>query len=441
MQKININFVKKAIFLVAALSLIGVVIHLLLLPSFKLASDSVEIEAGKAFEAKNYVTKTRNVEIDEIDISGKVDNKTTGEYKVTYSYKKAKKTLTVNVVDTVKPELTAKKDFSVFAGEEVKPEELVQVKDATKCKFKLDDGGQDLSAIGEYTVTVLATDLGGNTAKCEVKISVKDPDVTPPKISGAKKVSIEIGETFDSKKGVTVTDDYDKNPTLTIDDKKLNTKKAGKYTVVYTATDKAGNVTTVNRTVTVVDPNAVAQSNSTFDRRGVANQPYLVAVNRAMCTITVYKKDADGNYTVPVKAMVCSVGRKGHATPTGRYNTTNRYLWRRMVDNSYGRYAIRINGSIMFHSVCYYTQNEANLEYLEYNKLGSPASLGCVRLCLADIKWIYDNCPKGFPTVIYDDTSSPGPLGKPSSIKIDVNDQEKRGYDPTDWSPKSPWNK
>jgi len=447
MKKINRSFIKKAIVLATALLVIGVVIKLLFLPSFKFSSDLVEIEAGKTFEAGTYITKVKNIDVDKIDISDNVDNKKPGKYKVTYSYKKIKKTLTVNVVDTVAPKLTPKSDFSVYAGEPVTAKILVDVDDVTECKFELDNHKQDLSVIGEYTVTVSVTDLGGNNSKCEVKVTVKNPDITPPTISGAKNISITVGDKFDTKKGVTVTDDYDKDPKLTVDDKNLNTKTAGKYTVYYTATDNAGNKSSIKRMVTVVNPasNTTDKSDksdkSTFNTKGVANQPYLVAVNRAMCTITVYKKDSNGNYTVPVKAMVCSVGRKGHQTPTGRYNTTNRYEWRLMVDNSYGRYAIRINGSIMFHSVCYYSKKESDLEYKEYNKLGSPASLGCVRLCLADIKWIYDNCPTGFPTVIYDDTSSPGPLGKPSSIKIDVNDVEKRGYDPTDWSPKSPWNK
>lgn len=439
MKKINKNTIFIAsIVLAAALIIIGVIIKILLLPSFQISSKPVKIEAGKAFDAKSYITEADN--IDEIKISEKVDNKRPGKYKITYSYKDTKKVLTVNVVDSIAPKLTPKSDFSVFAGEAVTAQMLVDVEDVTECKLKLDAHGQDLSVIGEYTVTVSATDSGKNTSKCEVTVTVKNPDVTPPVISGAKNISISLGDSFDTKKGVTVTDDYDKEPTLTVDDKNLNTKVAGKYTVVYTATDSAGNKATVKRTITVVDPSAVS-GNSTIDTRGVANQPYLVAVNRAMCTITVYGKDASGNYTVPVKAMVCSVGRSGHQTPTGRYNTTDRYEWRLMVDNSYGRYAIRIHKSYMFHSVCYYTKDESNLEYGEYNKLGSPASLGCIRLCLADIKWIYDNCPKGFPTVIYDDTSSPGPLGKPSSIKIDVNDVEKRGYDPTDWSPNSPWNK
>ena len=442
MGRIKIN--KKAINFAVALIAIGVAIYLLLLPDFKFSSNSVKLEAGSRFDGKSYITKVRNIKIDKIDISHNVDIKKPGKYTAIYTYKNTKKTLTVNVVDTRTPKIIPKESCCIYAEESITPQMLVEIEDATECKLELDNKGQDLSIPGKYTVTVSATDLGGNTSNCEVDVTVMDPDITPPTIFGIKDISITVGDKFDPQKGVTVTDDYDNNPTLTVDDSSPNTKTAGTYTVIYTATDKSGNKSSAKRTVRVVNPKPASdpQSNSSsFNTNGVANQPYLVAVNRAMCTVTVYKKDASGNYTVPVKAMVCSVGRAGHQTPTGRYTTTDRYEWRLMVDNSYGRYAIRINGGIMFHSVCYYTKDESNLEYEEYNKLGSPASLGCIRLCLSDIKWLYDNCPKGFPTVIYDDTSSAGPLGKPASIKIDVNDVEKRGYDPTDWSPNSPWNK
>ena len=425
----------------AAVLMIGTIITLLLLPTFKISSSAIEVEAGEAFKAETFVEKTRNLRPDQIEISGEVDTKKPGEYEIIFTYKKIKKSLMVTVVDTVAPQVTPVNGFSVYAGKPVTAEMLAEVKDATECKLALDSKGQDLSKIGEYTVMVSAIDLGGNVSECVVKVLVKDPDVNPPAISGAKDKTIHLGTKFDPKKGVTVSDDYDKNPKLEIDDGNLNTKKAGKYIITYTATDRSGNKATIERTIKVVEPAPPTSTANFLDQRGVANQPYLVAVNRAMCTVTVYKKDANGNYTVPVKAMVCSVGRSGHQTPTGRFNTTNRYEWRLMVDNSYGRYAIRISGQIMFHSVCYYTKDESNLEYGEYNKLGSPASRGCIRLCLADIKWLYDNCPTGFPVVIYDDSSTPGPLGKPSSIKIDVNDTEKRGYDPTDWSSASPWNK
>lgn len=91
----------------------------------------------------------------------------------------------------------------------------------------------------------------------------------------------------------------------------------------------------------------------------------------------------------------------------------------------------------MFHTVCYYTKSTDDLEYDEFNKLGSPASLGCIRLCYADETWLYENCPTGFTTIIYDDYASPGPLGKPEPVKIDTTDEQARGWDPTD--PENPY--
>ncbi len=451
---------KTIVFLVTAIILIvGGVLVFSLMPSFKISQKRVTVEAGSKFSALSYIESTRNLSKKDIKISQNVDTTKIGKYTVKYTYNSIKKELIVKVCDTVSPKISAKENLTFDLGAEITPEMLISVKDKTECSLKFKNENEDFSKIGNYTVTVIATDEGKNSSKANVSFTVADPDKTPPVISGAEKISLNIGTAFDAKKGVTVKDDFDPAPTLEIDENGLNTKKAGDYTVIYTATDKSGNKVTVKRAVTIKNPEAQKPTNQTakpvstpttkfkFDVTGVKNQPYLVAVNRARCTITVYKKDANGNYTVPYKAFACSVGKadnKNHVTPLGRYNTskTDRYVWHRMVDNSYGRYAIRIVGQIMFHSVCYHKSGDiSTLEYEEYNKLGSPASLGCIRLCVRDIKWIYDNCGVGFPTVIYDDYSSAGPLGKPSSIKIDVNDKTKRGYDPTDWSPASPWNK
>ena len=38
------------------------------------------------------------------------------------------------------------------------------------------------------------------------------------------------------------------------------------------------------------------------------NKPYLIKVNKKMCTVTIYEQDKKGKYTVPVKAMLCSTG-------------------------------------------------------------------------------------------------------------------------------------
>ena len=164
--------------------------------------------------------------------------------------------------------------------------------------------------------------------------------------------------------------------------------------------------------------------------------PYLLHVNRQQNIVTVYAKDANGDYTVPYKAMLCSVGTDGK-TPTGTYNTTDQYTWRLLTGNVYGQYATRITGHILFHSVPYFTQDKSDLEYEEYNTLGQAASLGCIRLTVEDAKWIYDNCPKGTTVVIYDSAEAE-PLTPPTPAKIDVNDS-RRGWDPTDPDANNPW--
>lgn len=164
--------------------------------------------------------------------------------------------------------------------------------------------------------------------------------------------------------------------------------------------------------------------------------PYLIAVNRAASTVTVYTPDEEGRYTVPYMAMVCS---GGPGTPTGFWFTPIRYQWRTLVGPCYGQNATRIYGSYLFHSVPYYTQHKDDVEYDQYNQLGTQASLGCIRLAVVDVKWIFDNCPLGTPVVIYDDENDPGPMGKPGTIYTDPANTEMRGWDPTDPDPANPW--
>lgn len=165
--------------------------------------------------------------------------------------------------------------------------------------------------------------------------------------------------------------------------------------------------------------------------------PYYIKVNRQANCVTIYIKDEQDEYTVPVKAMVCSVGKRGN-TPLGVFKTSTKYNWRYLYGDVYGQYAYRINGPILFHSVPYYEKDKSTLETEEFNKLGQPASKGCVRLTVEDAKWLIDNCPKGTTVEIYD-SEDPGPLGKPEAIKIDTNSPNK-GWDPTDPDEENPWN-
>ena len=164
--------------------------------------------------------------------------------------------------------------------------------------------------------------------------------------------------------------------------------------------------------------------------------PYLLAVNRAASTVTVYTADEENRYTVPFMAMVCSGGSD---TPIGYFATPIKYEWRLLSGPCYGQYATRIWDAYLFHSVPYYTQHKDDVEYDQFNQLGTSASLGCIRLAVVDVKWIYDNCPLGTPVIIYDDAERPGPMGKPGTIYTDPADETRRGWDPTDPDPVNPW--
>lgn len=165
---------------------------------------------------------------------------------------------------------------------------------------------------------------------------------------------------------------------------------------------------------------------------------YYIKINRQQNVITVYEKDENDEYTVPVKAILCSTGRY-NATPKGVFHLTNKYIWRELNGGVYGQYASRITGRVLFHSVPYASRNKSSLYWEKYNKLGKQDSMGCVRLTVEDAKWIYDNCPSGTAVEVYD-SEDPGPLGRPETIKLD-KDNANRGWDPTDPDEKNPWHK
>lgn len=164
---------------------------------------------------------------------------------------------------------------------------------------------------------------------------------------------------------------------------------------------------------------------------------FYIKVNYQENVVTIYIKDSEGNFTIPYKAMVCSTGT---ATPTsGVYKMSDRGVWGMMVGRVWAQYYSRIDGQILFHSVPYSSKSPNKLEYWEYDKLGTTASAGCVRLTVEDSKWIYENCPAGTEVEFYAD-SNPGPLGKPEANKISEAPENLRGWDPTDPNPNNPWN-
>ena len=295
-------------------------------------------------------------------------------------------------------------------------------------------GMVDTSKTGTYELQIELSGVTsfGKTVSRTYPVTVTVIDETIPEIT-LKEESIEVRDgtmddllanveaVTDGKDGELTRAETETPGCYTVQtDADLHT--AGEYTAVVAALDLDGNRAERSFRLTV---NPITESMF----------PYRIRINRELNTVTVYSPDKDGTYSVPVKAMVCSTGA---ATPAGVFHTFNRSQWRSLFGGVYGQYVTDIVGDILFHSVPYYSMDKGNLEYLEYNKLGTAASLGCIRLAVKDALWIYENCPIGTEVEIYDDPENPGPLGKPESVYIDP-ESENRGWDPTDPDPANPW--
>lgn len=180
-----------------------------------------------------------------------------------------------------------------------------------------------------------------------------------------------------------------------------------------------------------------------FNKKGVLVQdvrnrvsgPYILKVDRKRNQITVYTKDSSGKYNTPVVAFPCSVGLPATPTPVGTFIGTRAGRWQQLMGPSYGQYATLVDAAngIFIHSVAGSAPNINSLPYGEWNKLGrSAASHGCIRVAVADAKWIYQNCNGA--TVEVRDYANAGPFDQKtyrkinSSYKWDPTDPEGRGY-------------
>jgi hypothetical protein len=161
--------------------------------------------------------------------------------------------------------------------------------------------------------------------------------------------------------------------------------------------------------------------------------PYKIEVVRNQCTVLIYGQDKAGNYNILYRVCICS---PGYATPLGTFRTPARMRWQQLMGGVWGQYCTQIYQGILFHSVYYHTSDPSTLYASAYNQLGTICSHGCVRLTVADAKWIYDNCRLG--TVVYIHDSSWIPVPKPTGQKIPYSGVLS-GWDPTDPDPRNPW--
>lgn len=136
---------------------------------------------------------------------------------------------------------------------------------------------------------------------------------------------------------------------------------------------------------------------------------------------TVYGVYSDGT-SKPLISEFVSTARKGKTTPTGSFKIQGASGGRKAKlrtakmsgGKSYAEFLCRFHGAKCMHTVPYKKrQKTGHVNKTEFNKLGKPASAGCVRMPWVLAHYIYVHCPVGTPVKVFKGKSGVYPMGKP----------------------------
>ena len=121
---------------------------------------------------------------------------------------------------------------------------------------------------------------------------------------------------------------------------------------------------------------------------------FRIEVNLSLQRVFVYYEDN------LIRKMICSGGTEENPTPLGEYATNEKIEYSFIPRFDMGAYYwVRFYGAYLFHSVPF--DKDGNMIIEEKEKLGNPASHGCIRLKLDEAKWLYDNLPLGVKVLIF----------------------------------------
>ena len=130
---------------------------------------------------------------------------------------------------------------------------------------------------------------------------------------------------------------------------------------------------------------------------------YQIIVDLAHQVTMVYTKDAAGEYTVPVRYMLCSSGAND-CTPKGTFEMgAYRVRFSKFArDGRYGQYWTQIRKAIYFHTILYTQKDAATYQDFIFERLGQMDSHGCIRLTVPDARWMWYHIAPGTTCIIRD---------------------------------------
>jgi lipoprotein-anchoring transpeptidase ErfK/SrfK len=191
----------------------------------------------------------------------------------------------------------------------------------------------------------------------------------------------------------------DSNGAWGVDVTQINLTEGQSYTLTCKAENPAGaaeSTVTLNWIANPDSRNSSGDSQASppvqVDYGDIDN--FLIDVNLTLQQVIVSYR---GNV---IRNMVCSGGRPETPTPLGEYLTYQKIYYQYVPKFAQGAfYWTRFYGPYLFHSIP--TDINRNMLVEELEKLGTPASHGCIRLMNEDAKWMYDVLPLGIRVNIH----------------------------------------
>jgi hypothetical protein len=145
----------------------------------------------------------------------------------------------IHVVDTTPPAATVT-DQETYVGQLIEADafvsNIVDVSDVI-CSYKRKP---DFDKEGITEVSIVLEDTYGNKTEYTANLKIV-ADNDPPVFSGIQDITIYEGQSVSYRKNVKAIDKKDGEVAFQVDSSKVNPNKEGKYEVIYTAVDKAGN--------------------------------------------------------------------------------------------------------------------------------------------------------------------------------------------------------
>ncbi|WP_342433464.1 immunoglobulin-like domain-containing protein [Neobacillus sp. FSL H8-0543] len=249
---------------------------------------NVVIQMGETFNPFEDIYAHDDMDGDltfQIQMTGLVDVNKSGEYILTYSVSdKSNNTSTVNrtvtVIDSIAPVLSGIQDSKINFGELFNPLDGISAVDNNDGDITANiqvSGSVDINKAGEYFLTYSISDQSGNSSSAERTVTVIDHIL--PVISGAEDITVGLNRPFDILNGVIAMDNNDGDITSTIQTNgivDINTE--GEYKITYTVYDAAGNMTQIERIITVKKINVTSVSISAPNSMKTGKNVQLLAL-------------------------------------------------------------------------------------------------------------------------------------------------------------------